>query len=216
LPSDLEKKVIHKMSDAQPSSKPTSTFASSQIQTMRVRTLAEVAGAVALSGALDLVKVFTFPEGGSITLAAMTPVILLALRRGAKAGTIAGAIFGLVDLIELPFVVHPLQLLLDYPIAFGALGLAGFFQRKHWGKLLQLRPSMSKMLPIMGVIVAISARFLFHFVSGIVYFSSFAPSDEGPVIYSAVYNASYLLPEMIITAIVISVLVRFNVLDLYR
>ena len=75
---------------------------------------------------------------------------------------------------------------------------------------------MSRVLPITGVIVAVSARFVFHFTSGIVYFSSYAPSDQGPVIYSAVYNASYLLPEMIITAIVISVLVRFNVLDLYR
>src|SRR5439155_25899855 len=170
-----------------PSLKPEATFATSQTQTMRIKLLAEVAGAVALSGALNLVRVFTFPEGGSITLAAMTPVILLALRRGAKAGTIAGAIFGLVDLIELPFVVHPLQLLLDYPIAFGALGLAGFFQRKHWEKLLQLRPSMSRALPIVGVIVAISARFLCHFVSGIVYFSSYAPSDQRPVIYSARY-----------------------------
>src|SRR5207245_8219975 len=59
-----------------------------------------------------------------------------------------------------PYTTLFRSLLLDYPIAFGALGLAGFFQRKHWGKLLQLRPSMSKMLPIMGVIVAISARFL--------------------------------------------------------
>lgn len=183
---------------------------------MMVRTLAEVAGTVALSGALNLVRVFTFPEGGSITLASMTPVILLGLRRGAKAGIIAGALFGLVDLIEEPFVVHPLQLLLDYPIAFGALGLAGLFQRKHWEKLVQSRPLMNKVLPIIGVIAAISARFVFHFISGIVYFTSYAPSDEGPIIYSAVYNGSYLLPEMIITAIVVSILVRLDVLDLYR
>src|SRR2546427_1682074 len=198
LPSDLEKKVIHKMSDAQPSSKPTSTFASSQIQTMRVRTLAEVAGAVALSGALDLVKVFTFPEGGSITLAAMTPVILLALRRGAKAGTIAGAIFGLVDLIELPFVVHPVQLLLDYPIAFGALGLAGLFRRQ----------------PVVGVGIGMVARFAAHFVSGIVFFASFA-GDLDPLTYSAIYNALYLIPEFVVSAVAIWLLVRAKALEIY-
>lgn len=192
------------------------TFATSQIEAMRIKMLAEVAGAVALSGALNLVKVFTLPQGGSITLAAMTPVILLALRRGAKAGTIAGVLFGLVVLIEEPFVVHPVQLLLDYPIAFGALGLAGLFQRKHWDGLVRLRPSMSRVLPIIGVVVAISARFFSHFVSGIVYFASNAPSDQGPILYSALYNASYLVPEMVFTAIVISVLVRFNVLNLYR
>lgn len=204
------------MSDSQPTLKPTSRFDIAQTQIARVKILAEVAGAVALSGALNLVRVFTFPEGGSITLAAMTPVILLALRRGAKAGTIAGVIFGLVVLIEEPFVVHPVQLLLDYPVAFGALGLAGFFQRKHWERLVQSRPSMSSVLPIIGVVVAISARFLSHFISGIVYFASYAPSDQGPILYSALYNGSYLVPEMIITAVVISILVRFKVLDLYR
>ena len=204
------------MSDAEPSLKPSPTFATSQIEAMRIKMLAEVAGAVALSGALNLVKVFTFPQGGSITLAAMTPVILLALRRGAKAGTIAGALFGLVVLVEEPFVVHPVQLFLDYPIAFGSLGLAGLFQRKHWEGLVRARQSLSRVLPIIGVVVAITARFFSHFVSGIVYFSSYAPSDQGPILYSALYNAGYLVPEMIITAIVISILVRFNVLNLYR
>src|SRR5712692_9262163 len=96
-------------------------------QAVPVKILAEMASAIALSGALSLITIFTLPQGGSITLASMVPVLLFALRRGPKLGVIAGAILGLVVLVEMPFVVHPAQLLLDYPLAFGALGLAGLF-----------------------------------------------------------------------------------------
>ncbi len=185
----------------------------------QIKILAEVAGAVALAGALNLVKVFNLPQGGSITLVSMAPIILLALRRGAKVGIVAGILFGLVVLVEEPFVVHPIQLLLDYPLAFGALGLAGFFQRDHWKSLTQTRRLLRRLLPITGVVVAITARFVSHFVSGIVYFASYAPYPQdltSVAIYSAAYNASYLLPEMFFTGIVISMLVRFRALELYR
>lgn len=178
--------------------------------------LAEIAVSVALAGALNLIKIFYLPQGGSITLASMTPVILLALRRGARAGIFAGIIFGLIVLVEEPFVVHPIQFLLDYPVAFGALGLAGFFQREHWVKLVESHSSFRNILPIIGVAIGITARFVSHFVSGIVYFASYAPAGEDVAIYSAAYNGSYLLPEMLITAATIIVLVRFKILDMYR
>src|SRR5947199_5025656 len=97
-------------------------------QAVPVKILAEMASAVALSGALSLFTIFMLPQGGSITLASMVPVLLFALRRGAKVGIVAGVLLGLVVLVEMPIVVHPAQLLLDYPLAFGALGLAGLFR----------------------------------------------------------------------------------------
>ena len=163
-----------------------------------IKVLSETAGAVALAGALDLIKVFIFPQGGSVTLASMVPVILLALRRGKKVGTIAGVMLGLVALVEEPFVVHPAQLLLDYPVAFGALGLAGFFQKQ----------------PLGGVVVAISGRFVAHFVSGVIFFASFAGKLD-PYTYSALYNGSYLIPELLISAVVVGLLVRLKALELY-
>lgn len=217
LPSPIQETKKRKMSKTDASLQETSTIRDSKlIPKAKTRVLAEIAGAVALSGALNLVSIFTLPQGGSVTLASMSPVILLGLRRGSRIGVLAGVLLGLIVLIEQPFVVHPIQFLLDYPIAFGALGLAGFFQADHWQNLIQLKPLFRKVLPVLGVIAGISGRFVSHFVSGIVFFSSYAPAGEDPAVYSAIYNASYLLPELVITSVVISLLVRFKALELYR
>jgi thiamine transporter len=170
-----------------------------RLQAVPVKILAELAGAVALSGALSLFTIFTLPQGGSITLASMVPVLLFALRRGPKLGIIAGGLLGLIVLIEMPFVVHPAQLLLDYPFAFGALGLAGFFHSR----------------PLVGVAVGIATRFVMHFISGVIFFASYAWSGWNPIAYSAAYNAGYLIPEFAISGFIILILVRLRVLELY-
>ena len=166
--------------------------------TFSTRILAEIIIFVAMAVALSLIKIYTLPEGGSITLG-MVPLLWLALRRGPRIGIFAGAVFGMVDLAIEPFVVHPVQFLLDYPLAFAALGLAGFFQN----------------LPVAGVMVGITGRFVSHFVSGVVYFASYAPAGMSPAVYSAVYNGSYLLPDMAICAFVILILQRSNALRSY-
>ena len=129
----------------------------------------------------------------------MVPIFWLALRRGWKTGIIGGAVFGLVDLAIEPFIVHPMQLVLDYPLAFASLGLAGFFQKN----------------PVLGVIVGSTGRFLCHFVSGVVYFSDYAPPGMSPIIYSAIYNATYIIPSMIISAIAIVILQKSKALNIY-
>ena len=173
-------------------------------ESLRIRLLAEVAVMVALSGSLYLVKVFTLPQGGSITLASMVPVFLLALRRGPRTGIAAGIIFGLVALVEdvssgFEVIVFPTQVVLDYPLAFGLLGLAGFFRKT----------------PLLGVAVGVAARFCSHFVSGFLFFASYAPAGTSPYVYSAIYNGSFLIPEMVITAIIMFGLVRLKALQLY-
>src|SRR5512136_635565 len=112
---------------------------------MKIQTkiMAEIAVVVALSYALNLIVLFRMPQGGSVTVVSMVPILWLALRRGTKIGVLGGVLFGLVDLMPQPFVVHPVQFLLDYPLAFGSLGLAGLFQ-KH---------------PIAGVVTGIFGRF---------------------------------------------------------
>src|SRR4029450_8981349 len=99
------------------------------------RVLTEAALAVALAFVLGFVVLFKMPYGGSVSLE-MIPLILLALRQGWKVGVVAGAAYGLLDLAIDPFVVHPLQLVLDYPLAFGVLGLAGFFKPTVRGAIL--------------------------------------------------------------------------------
>ena len=158
------------------------------------RVLTEAALAIALAFVLGLIKVFQMPFGGSISLE-MVPLILLALRQGPFVGIVAGAAYGLLDLAIEPFIVHPVQVIFDYPLAFGVLGLAGFFQPTVRGAIL-------------GTVVAVLARFICHFVSGIVFFASYAPEGWNPLIYSAAYNAAYLIPSLIIALVVVAVLLR--------
>jgi thiamine transporter len=159
-----------------------------------VRVLTEAALAIALAFVLGLIKVFQMPMGGSISLE-MIPLILLALRQGPLVGMVAGAAYGLLDLAIEPFIVHPVQVLLDYPLAFGALGLAGFFQPTVRGT-------------VVGTVVAVLARFICHFISGVVFFASYAPEGWNVYIYSAAYNAAYLIPSLIVAVVVVVVLLR--------
>ena len=158
------------------------------------RVLTEAALAVALSFVLGFIVLFKMPFGGSVSLE-MIPLILLALRQGWRVGVVAGAAYGLLDLVIDPYVVHPLQLLLDYPLAFGALGLAGLFKPTIRGAVI-------------GATVAVLARFVCHFLSGVIFFASYAPEGWNPYLYSAAYNAAYLVPSLAIAIVVTVVLLK--------
>ena len=158
------------------------------------RVLTEAALAIALAFVLGLIKIFQMPFGGSISLE-MIPLILLALRQGPMVGVVAGSAYGLLNLAVQPVVVHPVQVLFDYPLAFGALGLAGFF-----------RPTVRG--AVIGATVAVLARLVCHFVSGVVFFASYAPEGWNPYVYSGAYNAAYLVPSLVIALVVVVVLLR--------
>ncbi|MEM2118409.1 MAG: energy-coupled thiamine transporter ThiT [Candidatus Bathyarchaeia archaeon] len=161
--------------------------------------IAEVVSFVALATALSYIKVFSLPQGGSVTAGSMVPILWLALRRGAKVGLFAAVVYGLVQLAVEPFIYHPAQVLLDYPIAFGMLGLAGFFQNR----------------PFVGVNVGIWGRFLAHFISGVVFFGSYAPEGMSPIVYSAFYNGGYILPELAISIYIVYLLQESKLLKIF-
>ena len=166
--------------------------------------LAEIIVFVSTAGALALVSrvFFELPQGGTINLG-MIPIFWLALRRGPKIGIFAGAVLGVVDLAIEPFVVNPIQFILDYPLAFACLGLAGFFR------------NLSVAGSVVGVVVGGTGRFISHFVSGVVYFATYAPPHVSPVVYSLAYNGSYMIPSIIICAIAIGILQKSKRLDIY-
>src|SRR2546428_3680438 len=158
-------------------------------KTGRTKIITETIRMVALAGALYLIKIFTLPQGGSVTLGSMVPIFLLALRRGPRIGIVGGVAFGLVALVEdvysgVEVIFYPAQLILDYPLAFGLLGLAGFFQK----------------IPILGVGIGIAARFCSHLVSGVLFFASYAPAGVSPFVYSAVYNGGRLSSGFVLSA----------------
>jgi thiamine transporter len=166
----------------------------------RTEVLAETLTMIALSGALSMIILYTFPQGGSITLASMVPIFVLSMRRGPKVGVFAGACLGIIVLLIQPFVYNPVEFLLDYPMAFGALGISGFF--KKW--------------PVVAVGTGIAARFACHYAAGVLYFCGYNTTSMICPVYSAVYNASYLIPEFFISVAVILVLARRNILTLRK
>ena len=168
---------------------------------IETRILAEVIASVALAGVLYAIPFFQLPQGGRVTLASMVPIFFVALRRGPRVGVLAGIVFGFVALTldSFAFVVNPIQVALDYPLAFGALGLAGFFKKS----------------PLIGVAVGVVGRFICHFISGLVFFATYAPAGEAPAIYSAVYNGSFLSIEFLMTAIIIFLLQKQGIMKLY-
>ncbi|MDO5112606.1 MAG: energy-coupled thiamine transporter ThiT [Clostridia bacterium] len=129
---------------------------------------------IALSFALSYVKLFSMPMGGSITLCSMLPLCLYACAFGPKYGFLAAFAYGVLQVIQGAYIVHPAQFVLDYFLAFTALGLASFFPKKY----------------ALGTAVGGGARMLCSIVSGAVFFGSYAAEAgwNNAWLYSVVYN----------------------------
>ena len=163
-----------------------------------VKILAEGAMMIALATILSFIKVMDMPYGGSITAASMVPIFIFAYRWGGVRGLFVGIVYGIIQFLIDPYAAHPISVLLDYPVAFGALGVVGFFASRG-DKLVKC---------FVGIIIAIILRFAAHFFSGIIFFAMYAPDGMNPAIYSALYNGGYLLPEAIISCIVFALLFK--------
>jgi thiamine transporter len=156
---------------------------------LTTRIMTHIAIALALGTILKMFKIMQMPMGGSVTLGSMIPIIFIAYVYGSRIGCLAGILFGIIDLLLGAYVVHPVQLLLDYILAFGSLGAAGWFKNNV----------------ALGALTAISLRFVCHAISGVVFFSSYA-GNQNAIVYSILYNGAYLLPEAIITMVILSII----------
>ena len=154
------------------------------------RLMTHIGLALALALVLQSIKLYQFPQGGSVTPGSMVPLILTGILYGPEVGALAGFLYGTVKLILSPYIFHPIQVLFDYPLPFMALGLAGFFPRR----------------PLLAVLAALGGRFVFHFLSGVVFFASYAPPGMSPYLYSLVVNGTYLSVEALICVIILRVL----------
>lgn len=145
---------------------------------------------IALALVTSYLKLWDMPMGGSVTLLSMLFITLIGYWFGAKYGIVTGAAFGILQFIINPYMLSIPQVLLDYPIAFGALGLSGFFRNHRYG------------LPL-GYIIGVLGRFIFSTLSGVIFFASYAPESMNPWIYSIVYQGSYLGTEAALTIMII-------------
>lgn len=156
-----------------------------------VKRLAFCAMAVALGTVLSYVKLFHFPWGGSITLLSMLVVALPGCFYGLGVGLITGVAYGALQLIIDPYVIFPLQLVVDYFLAFGALGLSGLFANAKNGL-------------VKGYITGVIGRYVFAVLSGWIFFGEYAWEGWARLPYSLVYNGIYIFAEAAITIVIIS------------
>lgn len=167
---------------------------------MSTQFIVEAGVMVALATILSYIKLYHMPQGGSLTAGSMVPIILIGLRYGVKKGLLVGVVYGVLQSILEPFVVHPIQYLLDYPIAFGLLGLSGI------GKRFYTRTSSRGLsyygAIVFGIFLAILGRFMGHLTAGAIFFKEYA-GDQNAWIYSAVYNGSFLSLELLVSAVII-------------
>lgn len=154
---------------------------------------------ISISFVLSYIRILHLPQGGSITLASMFPLVLYSLVFGPVAGMIAGAAYGILQLIQDMWVVNIIQLLLDYPLAFGCIGLAGLAPKGI--KNLYFRTSLA-------IIIAFVGRGFMHVVSGAIFFGEYAPEGISPLVYSLGYNGTVVLGELVITLILALILVN--------
>ena len=157
---------------------------------LSVQQLAFCAVSIALGTVLSNIKVFSFPMGGSITLLSMLVICLPGYWFGLGAGILTGVAYGVLQMLFDPYILFPAQLVVDYLLAFGALGLSGLFSKCGRG-----------LIP--GYIVGVLGRYFFAVLSGWIFFGMYAWEGWNPLPYSLVYNAIYIFSEAAITILVL-------------
>lgn len=163
---------------------------------MTTKMLVEAGVMLALAQILSYIKIYEGPFGGSVTAGSMIPIILYAIRWGLSPGLFVSITYGILQFILGPkYSFHIMSILLDYVLAFGVLGFAGLFRDSLRGVVL-------------GTCLGVFLRFTSHVLSGAIIWASYTPEGTNPWIYSITYNASYLLPELLISIGVVGVLYK--------
>ena len=165
---------------------------------MTLRCLCEGALLLALAQVLGYLKLWELPNGGSVTLS-MLPIFLFCVRWGFGPGMIVAFAHSLLQtMFEGGIAIGWQSILGDFVIAYSILGLAGLFKGKFY----------------LATVVACVARFLVHYVVGATIWAEYMPETffnmtmTSPWIYSALYNAAYMLVDMLAILLVGFILMK--------
>ena len=144
--------------------------------------IARIGLAIALAFILDMLKIYRLPNGGgSISLGSMIPIMLISFVYGPSIGLFTGFLFGIFKFIVYQYFINPIQVLFDYPMPFMAIGIVGFFKNRY-----------------LGATLGMFLRFICHFISGIIFFGSYAPAGMSPIVYSIAVNGFAVGGELLI------------------
>lgn len=168
----------------------------SSTRKMTTQQLVTCAVALALAYVTSYIKIFKLPFGGSVTLFSMLFIVLIGYWYGAKIGILTGLVYGIFQFLQEPYVLSLFQVCCDYILAFGAMGVAGFFSKSKKHGLVK------------AYLAAILARGAFHALGGYLYWMDYMPSNfpkSLTALYPIIYNYSFILAEGFLTVIVISI-----------
>lgn len=161
-------------------------------QRYKTKMIVEAGLAIAMAQILGMFVLYQMPQGGAVKAANLVPLLIFAYRWGGKAGIVTGVAYGILHfIVGMKFTIHYASILLDYLIAYGAVGLAGYFKG-------------GQVKATFGAVNAMIVKFLASVISGAVVFGSYAPAGQNPWIYSIVYNATYMVPDMFINLVVVA------------
>lgn len=162
--------------------------------------LVEIAIFASIGLVLDQISFKLWAQGGSISLV-MVPMVLMAIRWGLVAGLATGLLIGIMQMMFGAYIVHWLQAVLDYGLAFTVVGLAAIVRRPLLKATQALHKKMMAIYIIIGVLLGGALRFVCHLLAGVVFFKEYA-GDDNVWVYSIIYNSTYMIPAALLTAII--------------
>ncbi|MBM7704672.1 energy-coupled thiamine transporter ThiT [Metabacillus iocasae] len=176
--------------------------------------IVEVGMMSGLAYLLDLVASFLslrlWPQGGSISIA-MVPVFIMSFRWGLKGGMFTGFLLGLLQVTLGPaYVVHPIQAFLDYFVAFTVVGLAGVVYKQIQRLNIATQKKQLLSFIFLGAFIASLARYITHTIAGFVFFAEAGSTKTQALIFSAIYNGTYMLPAFLISAIICYIIINMT------
>lgn len=181
----------------------------------KTRILTECAVLIALGTVLAQIKILRMPSGGSVTLLSMLPFIIISFRHGPRWGLLSGLVNAALQMALGGVYAPPAgtaaaligSVLLDYVLAYAVLGLAGLFY------LPQKKPAVGVAA---GTLVVCFFRFLCALLSGFLIWGSLTDGVWAAFVYSLGYNASYMIPETLLTVASAYLLAKTNYNAIFR
>ena len=172
---------------------------------LTTKTLAFAGLTIATSFALSFLKVSPVTYGGSITLASMLPISIFAYAFGLVPSLLVGLIYGFLQFIQNPYIFSYATFFLDFLLAFSSIAMMPIIKKLFKDK---------KYTPIIAISFVFLIRFIFHFMSGLIYFENGGiwanlPKDNA-FIYSFLYQITYLLPDLLVNLVVLFPLIKTN------
>lgn len=176
------------------------------MKSTNIRKLTVSAILIALAAVLSLIKIWTNPWGGSVTLLSMVPIVLISVMFGVRWGLFSSFVYALIQIgLDIAGMMSWGMdarmwigaIVFDYLVAYTAVGLGGVFRKK------------GAVGVCLGTALALVVRFISHFVSGYIFFDIWMPETfSNSAVYSVVYNGTYMLPELVTTVLAIFILYK--------